>query len=801
MKFTSQFFRSTLSLLAFAAGASIAADPLSPPGIAALRIERGVVYREAPLLAAAGGAAPYTFAFDGSGLPPGLRLDARGLLSGITCGTAGSFTLGAVTVTDAAGASAQAPLVDLPLAEARAGGCTLTIGAAWSASSIGQPFGATLVASGGSAPYKFSVISGQLPSGLTLQPNGAISGTPTASASHRFTVVARDAHGASGVHDAVLNVIELSVSPPTLVSGNVGVAYNQSLSASGGSGPYSYAVTAGSLPAGLSLSRSGKLTGTPVARGQARFTITATDASQAASARSYTVRIGAPNVASASTYLNPTAAALAQPSMAARGAVHNLAAAPVNGAMPSQTVRTVDALDAGAAQSRDAAGASPLDVQPRSLSVPQAGVRVAAPLMARGGTGPYRFAIVRGSLPDGLTLDGTSGQISGRARRAGSELITLQITDANGDALDVEIGIHVGARADPAADAVVAGIQASEVETLKRLSAAQMRNVLTRLDGDIDCRPGWEPQVRLNTAWRDARPEGLAVQAPPPADDRPGCTSGPSAWAAGTVDYGRVASALGAAGSRFSSPGLTAGVDLAPLRGVRSGIALGHGQDHSEINGGLGRVDSRSESITAYGSWRAPLGVRVNAALGQALTLLDSQRGVSGDGLAVQGQRRVTQRYGALAGSTRFGVGAWTVSPRVGVEHLSAALDGYAESGAAPLALGYDAARLDSSDVRGGLALTRQWRPSLWTVEPELSVDWHKRLQGGMTQNLRYADDPLGSSYTLASTEPVNEFAQVGVGVRMRHTQGWSVSLGARSTLEGAALRSAGYSAGVLWPF
>ena len=105
------------------------------------------------------------------------------------------------------------------------------------------------------------------------------------------------------------------------------------------------------------------------------------------------------------------------------------------------------------------------------------------------------------------------------------------------------------------------------------------------------------------------------------------------------------------------------------------------------------------------------------------------------------------------------------------------------------------------NDVRGGLALTRQWRPSLWTVEPELSVDWHKRLQGGMTQNLRYADDPLGSSYTLASTEPVNEFAQVGVGVRMRHTQGWSVSLGARSTLEGAALRSAGYSAGVLWPF
>jgi outer membrane autotransporter protein len=800
MKFNSQFLHATLSLLAFAAGTSAAADPLSPAGVAALKIERGVVYHEAPLLAASGGSAPYTFAFEGSGLPPGLRLDARGLLSGITCGTAGSFNLGVVTVTDAAGASTRASLADLPLAEARTGGCTLTVGAAWNASSVGQPFGATLVASGGRAPYTFSVISGQLPAGLALQPNGAISGTPTASASHRFTVVARDAHGASGVHDAVLNVIELSVSPPTLASGSVGDPYHQTLSASGGSGPYSYAVTAGSLPAGLSLSRSGKLTGTPVARGQARFTITATDTSQAASARSYTVRIGAPNVASASTYLNPTAAAMAQPSVAARGsAVHNFAAAPVTGAAPGHTTRTLDAVDPRVPS--EAAGASLLDVQPRSFSVPQAGVPVAAPMTARGGTGPYRFAIVRGALPEGLTLDGTSGQISGRARRAGSEQVTLQVTDAHGDAANVEIGIHVGARADPAADAVVAGLQASEAETLKRLSAAQMRNVLTRLDGDTDCRPGWEQQIRLNTAWRDARPAGLAMEAPPQADRRSGCTSGPSAWAAGTVDYGRVAGALGAAGSRFSSPGLTAGVDLAPLHGVRSGIALGHGQDHSEINGGLGRVDSRSESITAYGSWQAPLGVRVNAALGQALTLLDSQRGVSGDGLAVQGQRRVMQRYGALAGSTRFGVGDWSVSPRVGVEHLSAALDGYTESGASPPPLGYDAARLESSDVRGGLALTRQWRPSLWTVEPELSVDWHKRLQGGMTQNLRYADDPLGSSYTLASTEPVNEFAQVGVGVRMRHTQGWSVSLGARSTLEGAALRSAGYSAGVLWPF
>jgi hypothetical protein len=399
------------------------------------------------------------------------------------------------------------------------------------------------------------------------------------------------------------------------------------------------------------------------------------------------------------------------------------------------------------------------------------------------------------------------------ASASGSRVHTLATAPADGAAAGHPVrplgasgsggqdGGTTAPRDDLAADASVAGMQSSEVEALKRLGAAQMRNVLTRLDGDIHCRPEWQQQIQLNTAWRDTRPAGLAVNESPTAADRPGCTNGLSGWAAGTLDYGRVPGALGAAGSRFSSPGLSAGVDLAPLAGLRSGIALGHGQDRSEVNGELGRIDSRSESITAYGSWQAPLGVRVNAAFGQARTLLERARGIGADAPTLQGQRRVTQRYGALAGSTRLDVGNWKVAPRVGVEHITALLDAYTESDASALALGYDSARMASSDVRGGLALSRQWRPALLTVEPELSIDWHRRLQGGMTQTMHYADDPLGSNYTLSSSEPTAEFAQFGVGVRMRHPVGWSVTLGARSTLDTSALRNAGYSAAMHWPF
>src|SRR5204863_4776735 len=65
----------------------------------------------------------------------------------------------------------------------------------------------------------------------------------------------------------------------TLPSGVVGAAYSQTLTATGGTGPYSWSLASGSLPQGLNLSSSGVLSGTPSAEGSFNFTIRATDSS------------------------------------------------------------------------------------------------------------------------------------------------------------------------------------------------------------------------------------------------------------------------------------------------------------------------------------------------------------------------------------------------------------------------------------------------------------------------------------------------------------------------------------------
>jgi uncharacterized repeat protein (TIGR03803 family) len=86
----------------------------------------------------------------------------------------------------------------------------------------------------------------------------------------------------------------VSVAPTMLASGQINSLYSQSVSASGGSGPYIYSVTAGSMPTGLFLnSLTGLISGTPVAAGSSTFTISATDANRCMGSQSYTLTINA----------------------------------------------------------------------------------------------------------------------------------------------------------------------------------------------------------------------------------------------------------------------------------------------------------------------------------------------------------------------------------------------------------------------------------------------------------------------------------------------------------------------------
>src|SRR5204863_2178599 len=116
----------------------------------------------------------------------------------------------------------------------------------------------SITSSGGTGPYSFALTAGALPAGIALDSSGTIAGTPTAGGTFNITVTATDSSAGSYTgstnYTLTIDPPTIAVAPTTLAHAQVGAAYSQTLTASGGTPPYSFAVTAGALPPGLSLS-------------------------------------------------------------------------------------------------------------------------------------------------------------------------------------------------------------------------------------------------------------------------------------------------------------------------------------------------------------------------------------------------------------------------------------------------------------------------------------------------------------------------------------------------------------------
>jgi hypothetical protein len=251
---------------------NVVAVTLSPTTLPAIGV--GGNYQQT--LTASGGTSPYSFTLTSGTLPTGLQLSPGGVLSGKPT-AAGTFTF-TVTASDSSGSpgpfsGTQSYTVNV--VAVTLGPTTLPI------TQVGASYQQTLTASGGAAPYTFRLTSGTLPAGVKLSTTGVLSGQPTAVGSFMFTVTASDASGSpgpfSGSKTYTVKVVSITLAPITLPGTQAGASYRQTLTASGGTGPYTYKVTSGTLPTGLTLSGAGVLSGTPTRSGTFTFTVQATD--------------------------------------------------------------------------------------------------------------------------------------------------------------------------------------------------------------------------------------------------------------------------------------------------------------------------------------------------------------------------------------------------------------------------------------------------------------------------------------------------------------------------------------------
>ena len=205
-----------------------------------------------------------------------LTLTAAGVLSGTpTLSGTSNFT---VRVADSSGGSASKAFA----LTVNAATLTITTASPLPTGTVGSVYSQTLSASGGTAPYSWTVVTGSLPGGLSLGSSGVVGGSAQVAGTFNFTVQANDS--ASGSAQKAFSITISAVPTPVTIStgsqlptGAAGSFYSQALSASGGTAPYSWNVVAGSLPGGLSLSTAGLISGTPQTAGAFNFTVQAND--------------------------------------------------------------------------------------------------------------------------------------------------------------------------------------------------------------------------------------------------------------------------------------------------------------------------------------------------------------------------------------------------------------------------------------------------------------------------------------------------------------------------------------------
>src|SRR5450759_1933321 len=224
--------------------------------------------------AATAGTPPYNCLLYTSPSPTGLSLNAAGTISG-TATTQGTYNF-TLRVTDSATPTAQSTTKAL----------SISISSPLSITTASLPNGLattaysqTLAASGGTPGYTWSVTTGTIPTGLTLNSSGNIFGTPTTTGTFNFTVKATDA--TSPIAQTATQSLSitigaaLSITTAARPNGLATTAYSQTLAATGGTAAYVWTLNTGTLPTGLTLNAAGTIAGTPTTAGLYNFTVKA----------------------------------------------------------------------------------------------------------------------------------------------------------------------------------------------------------------------------------------------------------------------------------------------------------------------------------------------------------------------------------------------------------------------------------------------------------------------------------------------------------------------------------------------
>ncbi|WP_414157974.1 putative Ig domain-containing protein [Pseudomonas sp. BNK-45] len=687
---------------------------------------------------ATGGTAPYTYAITSGSLPAGLILNtATGAISG-TPMASGTLNL-TITATDANSATgSQAFSITIGVQAPVANAVSATVAANSSANPI------TLNITGGAAS---SVAVATAASHGTATASGtSITYTPTAgySGSDSFTYTATNAGGTSSPATVTLTVSapSLVLTPASLGAGTAGSAYSATLSATGGTAPYTYAITSGSLPAGLSLNTaSGLISGTPTTSGSSNLSITVTDANGATGSQTYTLTIAAVAI-------------------------------------------TV----------------------PASSQILAAGQSATVDLTQGATGGPFTQAVLGSVTPASAGRAMMIGRFSMRfvpsAAFAGTAVVSFSLQNGSGASAASTVSFMIQERPDPTKDAEVIGLLNAQTRAAERFASTQMDNFNRRLEQlhQISCERN-SFNASLRKEGRDV-PLGEIAKA---VQDQLGGTANQTEqekreaaaalqdnckqdalafWSDGFVNVGSTHT-RGARDNSFTTLGLSVGVDYRLSPSAIAGVGIGYGNDRSDIGKNHTRSDGDAIGIATYLSLNLAPQVFVDGLLGYNRISFDSRRYITGsnDDYA-RGSRDADQLFASLTASYEYRQGPLSLTPYSRLNASTTRLDAYRESGGGIYGLSYDEQRQQNFTSYLGVRSGYDLMTRIGVVTPKVGLAWGHNFSSSSDYKMRYTDQgDEGTLYRLKPDALDSDFASLDMGVDFNLGRAWQLGVSYKTAL------------------
>jgi hypothetical protein len=422
-------------------------------------------------LAGTGGISPYKWSISSGALPSGLSLDASsGVISGTPLAAGAGTASPTFTLTDSGTATALTATKALSLTISAATAVSFT-GTVPTTGTYNVAFTGSAAATGGAGTLTYTK-TGTWPTGLSLNSGtGAISGTPTVTGSYSLGVTAADAYGdsASTSYPVTISYPALSITTSTSSLVNSGKAiynsaYSSTLSATGGSGKgYTWSLSSGALPAGLSLSTGGVISGTPTATGKFNFKVEVTDSASNTATQSLSITVNAglsitttslPDGYTNTSYSATLAvtggysayswSSTSVPSWLNLSTSGVLSGTPTKAGTYNFSVTVTDSILNTATQSFSITVDAGLSIT-TNATLPNGTVNTAysETLAVSGGESPYAWALTSGSLPTGISSLTSAGVISGTPTATGGFTFTATVTDKVGNTASTTFSITI----------------------------------------------------------------------------------------------------------------------------------------------------------------------------------------------------------------------------------------------------------------------------------------------------------------------------------------------------------------------